>query len=124
MGILIALGIFFPLVGVSLLVVFLFDWLVVQRIPAVKKVAGLNDQEQQQPVYMMQTGCCWLYGLSGGCNGRGLTLDKEILHDGEQISVYPIQCQSRGEIDSQNQNHKRHDDEKRMIDLRSAFRHH
>jgi uncharacterized iron-regulated membrane protein len=35
--ILIALGIMFPLVGLSLIVVWLVDWLIIRRIPAVKK---------------------------------------------------------------------------------------
>lgn len=33
----IGLGILFPLVGLSILVIWVFDWLIVQRIPAVKK---------------------------------------------------------------------------------------
>lgn len=35
--IMIGLGILFPLVGLSILAVWLFDWLVIQRIPSVKK---------------------------------------------------------------------------------------
>lgn len=37
LAILILLGILFPLVGLSLIVVWLFDWLVIQRIPAMKQ---------------------------------------------------------------------------------------
>ncbi|MGO4119048.1 PepSY domain-containing protein, partial [Rhizobium ruizarguesonis] len=35
--IVVAFGLFFPLVGISLLVVLLLDWLVIRRIPAVKR---------------------------------------------------------------------------------------
>jgi uncharacterized iron-regulated membrane protein len=34
---LIGLGILFPLVGLSIIVVWLIDWLIIQRISAIKK---------------------------------------------------------------------------------------